>query len=133
MQNNSVIIRITKGVIEMGISEGLKRGTIEIMLLTLLKDEDMYGYQLSQELSEKSHGLFVLPEGSLYPSLYRMLDRGYITDRKETVGKRRTRVYYHIEQAGIEYLEEIKKEYFSLNRGILFALGCGDLEDFINE
>lgn len=117
----------------MSISEGLKRGTIEIMLLTLLKDEDMYGYQLCQELENRSKGLFCLPEGSLYPSLYRMVDRGYITDRKEIVGKRRTRVYYHIEIAGLEYLEEIKKEYISLNRGILFALGYGDLEDFINE
>lgn len=69
----------------------------------------------------------------MYPSLYRMLEKGYISDRKETVGKRRVRVYYHIETAGIEYYEEIKKEYFSLNRGVLFALGFNDLEDFLNE
>lgn len=116
----------------MSISEGLKRGTIEIMLLSLLKDEDMYGYQICQELEKRSRGLFILPEGSLYPVLYRLLDRGYISDKKELVGKRRTRVYYHIENEGIEYLDEITKEYFSLNRGILFALGYNDLEEFIN-
>lgn len=116
----------------MGISEGLKRGTIEIMILSLLKSQDMYGYELCKELEERSKGLFVLQEGSLYPSLYRMLEKGYISDRKEQVGKRRIRVYYHIEPSGIQYFEEIKKEYFSLNRGILFALGFGDLEDFIN-
>ncbi len=117
----------------MGISEGLKRGTIEIMLLTVLADGDMYGYQLCQELEKKSHGLFVLQEGSLYPPLYRMLEKGFISDRKEIVGKRRTRVYYHLEPAGQAYLAEIKQEYFSLNRGILFALGYGDLEEFIHE
>lgn len=116
----------------MSITEGLKRGTIEIMLLSILKDQDMYGYQICQEFESRSQGLFSVPEGSLYPVLYRMLDRGYISDRKELVGKRRTRVYYHLEEAGIVYLEEIKAEYFSLNRGILFALGYNDLEVFLN-
>ena len=120
-------------MISVGISEGLKRGTIEILLLTLLKNEDMYGYQLCQELEVRSKGFFVLQEGSLYPTLYRLMDRGYISDRKELVGKRRIRVYYHIEQKGQEYLNEIKEEYFSLNRGVLFVLGFGDLEDFLDE
>ncbi len=116
----------------MSITEGLKRGTIEIMLLTLLKDEDMYGYQICQEFEKRSQGCFTITEGSLYPVLYRLLERGYISDRKELVGKRRTRVYYHIEKDGLEYLEEIKKEYVSLNRGVLFALGYGDLEVFLD-
>ena len=119
-------------MIETGISEGLKRGTIEIMLLSLLQNEDMYGYKLCQQLEEKSHGLFVLQEGSLYPPLYRMVDKGYISDRTELVGRRRTRIYYHLEPSGKEYLKEIIKEYFSLNRGILFTLGYGDLEEFLN-
>ncbi len=117
----------------MGISEGLKRGTIELVLLTLLKEKDMYGYEICQAFDNKSNGLFLVPEGSLYPVLYRLLDKGYISDRTEKVGKRRTRVYYHIEPSGTEYLKEIKQEYFSLNRGILFTLGAGDLEDFIND
>ncbi len=107
----------------MGIAEGLKRGTIEIMLLTLLQQKDMYGYDICREIAEKSNGLYVVTEGSLYPVLYRMLEKGYITDRSEKVGKRRTRVYYHIEQSGINYLNEIKHEYFSLHKGIMLVLG----------
>ncbi len=107
----------------MGISDGLKRGTIEIMLLSLLRQKDMYGYDICREIEEKSNGLYVVTEGSLYPVLYRMLEKGYITDRSEKVGKRRTRVYYHIEQSGIDYLEEIKREYFSLHSGIMLILG----------
>lgn len=132
LQGNCGIINTKEGD-AMGISESFKRGTIEIMLLTILEKEDMYGYQMCKELEQKSKGLFVLQEGSLYPTLYRMMDRGYISDRIELVGKRRTRVYYHLEDSGKEYLADIKKEYFSLNRGIMFALGFGDLEDFINE
>lgn len=97
----------------MGITEGLKRGTVELMLLTLLKDEDMYGYQLSQELEIRSKGLFLLQEGSMYPTLYRMLEKGLVSDRIEKVGKRRTRVYYHIEPKG----GRIFKNY---QEGILF-------------
>lgn len=117
----------------MSIEKGLKRGTIELVLLTLLQRKDMYGYEICQEFDSQSNGLFTVNEGSLYPVLYRLQDKGYISDHSEKVGRRRIRVYYHLEPAGQEYLSEIKKEYISLNRGILLALGYGDLEDFINE
>ncbi|MCL1789155.1 MAG: PadR family transcriptional regulator [Oscillospiraceae bacterium] len=63
----------------------------------------MYGYQLSQELSKRSNSFFVIQEGSMYPVLYRMLNKELISERKELVGKRRTRVYYHIEPLGLKY------------------------------
>lgn len=110
----------------MGIADGLKRGTIEIMLLSLLSGKDMYGYDICREIEEKSNGLYIVTEGSLYPVLYRMLDKGYISDRSEKVGKRRTRVYYHIEAAGREYLKEIKREYFSLHEGIMLIIDGTD-------
>lgn len=117
----------------MSIEKGLKRGTIELVLLTLLQEKDMYGYEICQEFEKQSNGLFTVTEGSLYPVLYRLLDKGYISDRSEKVGVRRTRIYYHLQPAGQEYLSEIKKEYLSLNRGIFLVLGYGDLEDFTND
>ncbi len=117
----------------MSITEGLKRGTIELMLLTILCDADMYGYQICQEFGSRSNGFYTITEGSLYPVLYRMLDKGYISDRKELVGKRRTRVYYHIENAGLEYLKTIKREYISLNRGVMMALGYDNLKELLDE
>ena len=41
-------------------------------------------------------------EGTLYPILYRLVDEGYISDQKVLVGKRLTRVHYHIESKGEE-------------------------------
>lgn len=62
----------------MGISENLKKGTSE--MLFLLEKEDMYGYQLAQELRDRSKGYFVLPEGSLSPTLYRLIEKGVVSD-----------------------------------------------------
>ena len=111
------------------ISDNLKRGTTELMLLTLLKEEDKYGYQLSQDLIQRSDGLIVIREGSLYPTLYRLLSKGLITDRKEKVGLRRTRIYYHLEEKGKAYLEEIQKEYVLISRGVFKVLGYSNLGD----
>ena len=102
----------------MKIQENLKRGMTELLILHLLKEDDMNGYQLTQELEKRSEGLFILKEGTMYPSLYRLIDKGMISDRKELIGKRRVRVYYHIEQAGIEYLDAIYGEYLSITEGI---------------
>ena len=107
----------------MSVSDNLKRGSVDILLLTLLKEEDMYGYQISQELAKRSDGRYKLLESSTYPILYRMEDKGLISERREQVGKRKIRVYYHIEDAGHAYLEEALKEYFSTMGGVLQILG----------
>ncbi len=113
----------------MAISENVKRGSAELLLLTLLSEEDMYGYQLSQELSRRSGGRYELHESSMYPTLYRLLEKGIITDRQELVGKRRTRVYYHLEPQGKEYLAQIRREYLETCGGVLAVLGITDLKE----
>lgn len=117
----------------MAISEGIKRGTVELLILTILQDEDMYGYQLSQELSERSRGLYVLQETSMYPTLYRMVEKNLVSDRQEKVGKRRVRVYYHLEEAGKDYLKTIRKEYCKLSRGVFYILGITDIKELEEE
>jgi PadR family transcriptional regulator PadR len=102
----------------MAIRENLKRGTVEMLILFVLSKGDKYGYELSKALTEKSDGLYEVQEGSMYPTLYRLIEKNYISDHKEVIGKRRTRVYYHIEEKGLEYLQEIIDEYYSLNEGI---------------
>lgn len=47
----------------------------------------------------------------MYPVLYRLMDNGYISDKKVLVGKRLTRVYYHIEPEGKKYLQDLYEEY----------------------
>ena len=98
----------------MAISDNLKRGTVELSVLTLLQKGD-------------------IQESSLYPTLYRLVEKGLITDRSEKVGKRRVRVYYHLETAGEEYLKQLKREYISHTAGVLRILGVKDIEGTIND
>ena len=112
----------------MALSEGIKRGTVELLILTILQDEDMYGYQLSQALAERSNGLYTLQESSMYPTLYRLVEKNLISDRQEKVGKRRIRVYYHLEELGKKYLEDLRKEYCSICRGVLHILNITDIK-----
>lgn len=102
----------------MQIRENLKKGTVEMIMLHLLLERKMYGYELLQEMKIRSNEKFILKDGSMYPILYRMIDKGLITDEQVLVGRRRTRVYYHITEEGKKYLEEIKTEYQLITEGI---------------
>ena len=117
----------------MAISDNLKRGTIDLSVLSLLKNGDMYGYEISQQLFIQSGELYQIQESSLYPSLYRMVEKGLISDRSEKVGKRRVRVYYHLETEGEEYLKELRREYLMHTAGVLKILGVNDIEGTIND
>ena len=102
----------------MGIRDNFKKGSVEMILLMLLAEGDKYGYQLSQEVSGRSGGLIAIPEGSMYPTLYKLEENGYISDYRELVGKRQTRVYYHMEDSGKVRLDELKAEYKLFNQGM---------------
>lgn len=95
-----------------------RRGVLTLVILALLKREDMYGYQLVQETARSSGERIVTQEGSLYPVLYRLLDQGMISDRKVQVGKRMTRIYYHLEPAGEVRLSELIREYKETTDGV---------------
>lgn len=102
-----------------------RRGVMSLVILGLLKKEDMYGYQLVQETERKSGGRITTQEGSLYPVLYKLVDQGLISDRKVLVGKRMTRVYYHLEPAGEQRLKELIREYEEVTNGVLQIIeGC---------
>ena len=95
-----------------------RRGVMTLVILALLKREDMYGYQLVQQTLESSGGRIATQEGSLYPVLYKLLEQGLISDRKVKVGKRMSRIYYHLEPAGEVRLQELIREYNEITQGI---------------
>ena len=105
-----------------------RRGVMSLVILALLKREDMYGYQLVQETEKQSGGRIVTQEGSLYPVLYKLLDQGLISDRRVQVGKRMTRIYYHLEPAGEQRLGELLREYEEVTQGV-FQIVKGDDND----
>lgn len=82
----------------------------DMLILSILLQGDCYGYEITHTIKELSDNVIDIKEGSLYPSLYKMLDLGYISSRDE-VFNRKIRVYYHIEESGKEYLKQITEEY----------------------
>ena len=100
-----------------------RRGVMSLVVLALLEREDMYGYQLVEEVSKRSGGLITTQEGSLYPVLYKLEDAGMISSRKSPVGKRRQRILYHLEPAGTQQLREMVAEYRSVVQGVFMIIG----------
>lgn len=91
---------------------------MEMILLKVLEKQDCYGYQITQIIKKASNDNINLAEGTMYPILYKLLDNGYISDEKRQVGKRLTRIYYHLEPKGKLYLEELTKDYFRIKSSI---------------
>lgn len=104
------------------LEENLKRGILEMLILKILSERDMYVYQMINEMNTRGRGLINIKEGALYGPIYRLVDKKYISETRVLVGKRRTRVYYHIEPLGLEYLSVIKDVYSKIMEGVEFIM-----------
>lgn len=76
------------------------RGDVRLAILFLLAEEPMHGYQMMQELSERSGGMWRPSPGSVYPTLQQLEDEGLI-EAQETAGKR----VFALTDSGRDYLE----------------------------
>ena len=83
---------------------------IDMLVLSLLKVKDCYGYELVKLIKEISNGSLDIKEGTLYPVVHNLLKKEYISSRDEIVNKK-IRVYYHIEPIGKDYLEQTIIEF----------------------
>jgi PadR family transcriptional regulator len=70
----------------------LKRGSAEMMILSLVEDRARHGYEILKLLEERSDGVLKFHIGSVYPILYRLEKRGWILGEKDE-GARRRRLY----------------------------------------
>lgn len=97
----------------------MKKGVLDMLVLRLLKSEAKYGYQIIQEMREKSGEIFLLKDGMLYPVLYRLEDDGLVVSRwSEAVGKQVPRKYYEITEEGKRALGEIGDVWKRISAGI---------------
>ncbi|GMQ55778.1 helix-turn-helix transcriptional regulator [Vallitalea sediminicola] len=95
------------------IKKQLKKGTLEIIILSLISKKEMYGYEIIQRLDKTSNGFYALKEGSLYPVLYRLEDSDFIESYMfHEEGKRKiTRKYYKITDKGIKQIHDYLDEW----------------------
>lgn len=91
------------------------KGTIDLLILSVLKEEDNYGYQISKTITEKSNATFEIQEATLYLALKRLEKQECIEaywGEKTHGGKRK---YYHITEQGIIQLDSMKRDFKSLS------------------
>ena len=87
------------------LSRELKRGSTELLILALLEESDLHGYELARLIGERSRGAISFHVASLYPTLYRMEEKDLIEGRwVEKAGQRRRR-YYRLTSAGRKALK----------------------------
>ena len=115
-----------KGIAEMKVimndkyERQMKKGVLDMLVLRLLKSEAKYGYQIIQEMREKSEEIFLLKDGTLYPILYRLEDDGLVVSKwSGAVGKQVPRKYYEITKEGKRTLDEIEDVWKRISDGVV--------------
>ena len=89
----------------------LLKGSTETLLLSLLSDEAMYGYQIAKEVDQRSSGYFALKEGTLYPALHRLEKAKLIEGSWEDTPNNVRRRYYLITAKGQKALADRLTEW----------------------
>jgi DNA-binding PadR family transcriptional regulator len=89
----------------------LLKGNTETLLLSLLKNQSMYGYQIIKELEKRSQGYFRFKEGTLYPALHRLEAAGLVRGNWERLPSGKERRYYHLTEKGLKLLAEKVAEW----------------------
>ena len=88
------------------------------LLLCLLAEQPMYGYQIIKELKGRSQGYFNFKEGTLYPALHRLETAGFITGKWQLLPNGQQRKYYHLTEKGHLIMVEKKDQWL----GFLVAM-----------
>ena len=91
-----------------------KRKTIdhtELLVLSLLSQADMYGYQMIAELERQSNHTFEMREGTLYPVLHGLEQSGAVSSYRAAPTAGKERKYYHLTKKGLELLQEEEQEW----------------------
>ena len=97
-------------------------GGTATLVLALLKEGEMYGYQIIEELEKRSNQVFQLQEGTLYPILHSLEKAKLVTAREQETPTGRRRRYYRLTAAGLQALEEKKEEWQTFSRAVTAIL-----------
>lgn len=90
----------------MNLDKSLVSGSMAMLVMKLLENSDMYGYQMIEELRRRSDDSFHLKAGSLYPLLHSLEEKGLVTAFEKSSDSGKTRRYYHLTREGGRVLRE---------------------------
>jgi transcriptional regulator len=102
------------------------KGTLEMILLEVLQHEPMHGWGITERIERRSNKLLSINQGSLYPALYRLVARGWVTSEWRTTESNRTARYYTITRSGRKQLATERARWEKLSVGVnLILSGAG--------
>lgn len=102
----------------MDISPELVKGTVVPIILKLLSERAMYGYEIIQVVNERTGNLFAWKEGTLYPWLHRLENQGMIGGEWRESETGRPRKYYVIRRRGMAALREQCAEWTAFSAAV---------------
>ena len=102
------------------------KGTLEMIVLEILQHEPMHGWGITERIEMRSQGLLSINQGSLYPALYRLVARGWISSAWGPSENNRSARYYTLTRAGRKQLATERAHWEKLSRGVnLILSGAG--------
>lgn len=93
-------------------------GITDLLILAILDKGDRYMYEIVKCIKDFSGGIMSISQNTIYTAAYKLGNDGRISEYSKLVGKRRTRVYYHLEAEGKAYLEELMESYRNITNGV---------------
>ena len=102
----------------MSMDKSLLAGSTTMLVLKLLDGQDMYGYQMIEELARRSDHAFALKTGTLYPLLHSLEEKELIHSYERDEGAARPRRYYHLERKGQHLLREKEVEWATFTAAV---------------
>src|SRR5712692_4336207 len=94
----------------------LLQGTLELLILKTLARESMHGYGIVRRIHETADDLLRVEDGSLYPALYRMEERGWIKSEWGLSDNNRRAKFYKLTRAGQRQLELERANWKRISR-----------------
>ncbi len=98
------------------------KGHLDTMVLAAVRDGANYGYRIAERLRSRSDGLFDLPDGTIYPALRRLDDKGFLASEWVALGERKRKVY-RLTGKGERRLAEGRREWQRFQRSVSTILG----------
>jgi transcriptional regulator len=100
----------------------LLQGTLDLLILKTLTAGSMHGYAIVQRIQQRSDDVLVVEEGSLYPCLYRMEEKGWISAEWGKSDHNRRAKFYSLTRSGRKQLEEETAIWERVHRAITLVL-----------
>jgi transcriptional regulator len=100
----------------------LLQGTLDLLILKTLAAEPLHGYVIAQRIAQSSNALLQVPQGSLYPALHRLENRGWLEAEWDYTETGREAKFYRLTRKGRKELENEIADWRRLSEGIQLIL-----------